>query len=149
MSYEELYRKSVEKTLMLVNEYTRGTNSFRKILAEKESLVDLKTQESKRRSELFLEDEVRLTIRSLHSVFRTDVKTLTDDEVVDRRSIPSKQTEKFTNMTKLIYELLESINPVTETKIDDVLISYRNLEKSKIAMLLHSIKKLNQEKLQS
>ena len=71
---------------MLVKESIRSANSFKKELAEKKSLVDLKTQESKRRSELFLEDEVRLTIRSLHSVFTTDIKKLTDDEVVDGRS---------------------------------------------------------------
>ena len=66
---------------MLVKEYIRGANSFKKELAEKKSLVDLKTQESKRRSELFLEDEVTSTIRSLHSVFTADVKKLTGDEV--------------------------------------------------------------------
>ena len=65
ISYENLYGKSVEKFLMLVKEYIRGANSFKKELAEKKSLVDLKTQESKRRSELFLEDELRSTIRSL------------------------------------------------------------------------------------
>ena len=124
-SYEDLYGKSVEKTLMLVKEYIRGANSFKKELAEKKSLVDLKTEESKRRSELFLEDEVRSTIKSLHSVFTADVKKLTDDEVVDRRSNLSKQIEKFTNMTKLIHELLES------TKVDDILSSYHNLRKLK------------------
>ena len=69
ISYEDLYGKSVEKTLMLVKEYTRGGNSFKKELAEKKLLVDLKTEESKRRSELFLEDDVRSTIKSLHSVY--------------------------------------------------------------------------------
>ena len=83
--YEDLYGKSVERKLMLVKEYIRSAKSFRKELAEKKSLVDLKTKKPKRRSELFLEDEVRSTIRSLHSVFTTDVK-LTDDEVVDRKS---------------------------------------------------------------
>ena len=85
ISYEDLYGKSVERKLMLVKEYIRSAKSFRKGLAEKKSLVDLKTKKPKRRSELFLEDEVRSTIRSLHSVFTTDVK-LTDDEVVDRKS---------------------------------------------------------------
>ena len=83
---------------MLVKEYIRGANSFKKELAKKKSLVDLKTQESKRRSELFLENEIRSVIRSLHSVFTTDVKKLTDDEVVDQRSNLSKQIEKFTNV---------------------------------------------------
>ena len=78
-----IYGKRVEKTLMLVKEYIAGTNSFKKELAEKKSLVDLKTQESKGRSELFLDYEVRSTVRSLHSVFITDVKKLTVDEVVD------------------------------------------------------------------
>ena len=64
-------------------------------------------------------------------MFTTDVKKLTDDEVVDRRSNVSKQTEKFTNMTKLIHELLESTNPVTETKVDEILSSYHNLRKLK------------------
>ena len=131
ISYEDLYGKSVEKTLMLVKEYIRGANSLKKELAEKKSLVDLKTEESKSRSELFLEDEVRSTIKSLHSVFTKDVKKLTDDEVVDRRSNLSKQIEKFTNMTKLIHELLESTNPVTETKVDDILSSYHDLRKLK------------------
>ena len=116
---------------MLVKEYIRGANSFKKELAEKKSLVDLKTEESKRRSELFLKDEVRSTMKSLHSVFTADVKKLTDDEVVDRRSNLSEQVEKFTNMTKLIHELLESTNPVTETKVDDILSSYHNLRKLK------------------
>ena len=35
ISYEDLYGKSVEKTLMLVKEYIRGANSFKKELAEK------------------------------------------------------------------------------------------------------------------
>ena len=131
ISYEDLYGKSVEKTLMVVKEYIRGATSFKKELAEKKSLVDLKTQKSKRRSELFLEDEVRSTIRSLHSVFTTEVKKLTDDEVVDRRSNLCKQIEKFPNVTKLIHELLESTNQVTETKFDDILSSYHNLRKLK------------------
>ena len=67
----------------------------------------------------------------MHSVFTTDVKKLIDDKVVDRRSDISKQNEKFTSMTKLIHELLESTNPVTETKVDDILSSYHNLRKLK------------------
>ena len=131
ISYEDLYGKSVEKTLMLVKEYIRGANSFKKELAEKKSLVDLKTVESKRGSELFLEDEVRSAIKSLHSVFTTDLKKLTDDKVVDQRSNLFKQIGKFTNMAKLIHELLESTNPVTGTKVDDILSSYHNLRKLK------------------
>ena len=76
-----------------------------------------------------MEDEVRSIIRSLKGVFTKDVKKLTDDEVADRRSNLSKQTEKFTNMSKLIHELLESANPVTETKVGDILSSYQNLRK--------------------
>ena len=64
-------------------------------------------------------------------MFTTDVKKLTDDEVVDPRSNLSKQIEKFTNMTKLIHELLKSTNPVTETEVDDILSSYHNLRKLK------------------
>ena len=64
-------------------------------------------------------------------MFTTDVKKLTDDEVVDRRSSLSKQIEKFTNMTKLTHELLESTNPFTKTKVDDILSSYHNLRKLK------------------
>ena len=48
-------------------------------------------------------------IKSLHGVFTTEVKKLTGDEVADQRSNLSKQIEKFTNMTKLIHELSESI----------------------------------------
>ena len=51
--------------------------------------------------------------------------------MVDRKSNLSKQIEKFTNMTKLIHELLESTNIVTETKLDDILSSYHNLRKLK------------------
>ena len=91
ISYEDLYEKCVKKTLMVVKEYIRGANSFKKGLAEKKSLVDLKIQESKRKSELLLEDEVWSKIRSLHSVFTTDVKKLTNDEVVDQRSNRSEQ----------------------------------------------------------
>ena len=58
----------------------------------------------------------------MHGKFTTDVKNLTDDEVVDQRSNLSKQIEKFPNTTKLIHESLESTNPVTETKVDDTLI---------------------------
>ena len=67
---------------MLLKEYIKGANSLEKELAEKKSLVDLKTEKSKR-SELFFEDEVRSRIRSFHGVFATDVKKLTDDEVAD------------------------------------------------------------------
>ena len=134
---------------MLAKEYIRGANSFKKELAEMKSLVDLKEQQSKRRSELFLENKVRSIIRSLHDKFTTDVKKLKDDEVADRRSNLSKQIEKFTNMTKLIHEVLESTNPVTETKVYNILSSYHNLKDSKIAMLLQLIKRLNQEKLES
>ena len=101
----------------------------RKSYQKRSHLVDLKTQESKRKSELFLEDEVRSIIRSLKGVFTKDVKKLTDDEVADRRSNLSKQIKKFTNMSKLIHELLESANPVTETKVGDILSSYQNLRK--------------------
>ena len=38
ISYEDLYGKSVENTLMLVKEYIGGANSFKKELAEKKSL---------------------------------------------------------------------------------------------------------------
>ena len=74
ISYEDLYGRGVEKTLMMVKEYIRDANSFKNKLAEKKSLTDLKAQESKRRSKLFLEDEVRSIIRSLYGVFTTDVK---------------------------------------------------------------------------
>ena len=66
-------------------------------------------------------------------MFTKDVKKLTDDEVEDQRSNLSKQIDKITSTTKLINELLESTNPVTETKVDD---------NSKIAMFLQSIKRL-------
>ena len=56
---------------------------------------------------------------------------MTNDEVADRRSNPSKQVEKFTNMTKLIHELLESTNPVTEREVGDILSSYYNQRKLK------------------
>ena len=85
---------------MLAKEYIRGANSFKKELAETKSLVDLKEQQSKRRSELFLENKVRSIIRSLHGKFTTAVKKLTDDEVADRRSNLSKQIEKFTKYDK-------------------------------------------------
>ena len=85
----------------------------------------------------------------MHGKFTTAVKKLTDDEVADRRSNLSKQIEKFTNMTKLIHEVLESTNPVTETRVYNILSSYHNLKDSKIAILLQLIKRLNQEKLQS
>ena len=71
-------------------------------------------------------------------MFTKDVRKLTDDEVEDQRSNLSKQIDKITSTTKLINELLESTNPVTETKVDD---------NSKIAMFLQSIKRLNQQNL--
>ena len=128
---------------MLVKEYIKGATSFKKELAEKKSLVNLKTQESKRRSELFLEDEIRSTIRSLHGVFTTDVKKLTDN-VADQRTNLYTQIQKFTNKTQLIHELLESTNPVTKIEID-ILSSYHTLRK----LFLQLMKRLNQDKLQS
>ena len=128
---------------MLVKEYIKGATSFKKELAEKKSLVNLKTQESKRRSELFLEDEIRSTIRSLHGVFTTGVKKLTDN-VADQRTNLYTQIQKFTNKTQLIHELLESTNPVTKIEID-ILSSYHTLRK----LFLQLMKRLNQEKLQS
>ena len=76
--------------------------TFQGRASRKQVTVDLETQESKRSSELFLEDELKSTIRILPGVFATDVKKSTDDEVADRRNNLSKQTEKFINMTKLI-----------------------------------------------
>ena len=76
--------------------------TFQGRASRKQVAVDLETQESKRSSELFLEDELKSTIRILPGVFTTDVKKSTDDEVADRRNNLSKQTEKFINMTKLI-----------------------------------------------
>ena len=73
---------------MLVKKYMRGVNSFKKELAEKKWLVDLKTQESKRRSNIYLE---------IYSVFTTDIKKLTDDDVTDRRSNLFRQIKKLTN----------------------------------------------------
>ena len=52
-------------------------------------------------------------------MFTKDVRKLTDDEVGDQRSNLSKQIDKIKSATKLINELLESTNPVTETKVDD------------------------------
>ena len=64
-------------------------------------------------------------------MFTIHVKKLTDDEVVHRRINLSKEIEKFTNMKKLIHELLELTNPATETKVDDILSRYHNLRKLK------------------
>lgn len=76
---EDHYGKNVEKTLMLFKEYIRGTSSFRKELAEKKPTVHLKAQESKRKPELFLGDEVRSTMSSFQGVIATDVKKVTDE----------------------------------------------------------------------
>ena len=127
ISYEDPYGENVENTLMLVKEYIRGANNFKKELAEKKSLVDLKTQESIRRLELFLESEVRSTIRSLHGVFTTDVRKL--NEVADQRCNLFKQIQRFTNITRLIHELLGSTNAVTEMEVDNILSSYHDLRK--------------------
>ena len=45
--------------IMLVKEYIRSVKSFKEKPAQSRTLVDLKTQESKPRSELFLVDEVK------------------------------------------------------------------------------------------
>ena len=53
-------------------------------------------------------------------------------------------------MEKLIYELLESINPVTEMEVDGILSTWHNVRKLKdSAMLPRSMRGLNQEKLQN
>ena len=54
-------------------------------------------------------------------MFGTDIKNITDDEVPDRKSNLFKQSQKFKNMAKIIHELIESTNPVTEIEVDDVL----------------------------
>ena len=64
-------------------------------------------------------------------MFTTHVKKLTDDEVVHRRINLSKEIEKFSNMKKLIHELLELTNPAVETKVDDILSRYHDLRKLK------------------
>ena len=69
-------------------------------------------------------------------MFITDVKKLTNDEVADQRSNLSKKTRKFTNMEKLIHELLESINPVTEMEVDGILSTWHSVRKLKDSAML-------------
>ena len=69
-------------------------------------------------------------------MFITDVKKVTNDEVAGQRSNLYKKTRKFTNMEKLIHELLESINPVTEMEVDGILSTWHNVRKLKDSAML-------------
>ena len=80
-NYEESYAEDSKKRLASLKNYIMKANMVRRDMSEGKLTPDTKSIASKKRSEEFLLQEVKTTMRNLHSTLKTDVKDLCDDEL--------------------------------------------------------------------
>ena len=88
-------------------------------MSERKLIPDTKSIPSKKRSEGFLVQEVKATMRNLQSTLKTDVKELSDDEVRERKSGLVELIERTENLSKMVHNLLECLNSVAEDEVDE------------------------------
>ena len=131
-NYDESYTENCKKRLMSVKNYIyipsfvvvwtqhnnesiiMKDNMVKRDKSEKKLIPDTKSIASKKRSEEFLVQEVKATMRNLHSTLKTDVKHLSDDEVKERKSGLLKLIKRIENLSKMVHNLLECSNSVAK-----------------------------------
>ena len=90
-------------------------------------IPDTKSITSNKRSEEFLVQEVKTTMRNLQSTLKTDVKHLNDDEVKERKIGLLKPIERTENLSKMIHNLLECSTSVAKDEVDEIMANYSNI----------------------
>ena len=100
-------------------------------MSERKLIPDTKSIASKKRSEGFLVQEVKATMRNLQSTLKTDVKELSDDEVRERKSGLVELIERTENLSKMVHNLLECLNSVAEDEVDEIMANYSNISRLK------------------
>ena len=88
---------------------------------------DTKSITSNKRSEEFLVQEVKTTMRNLQSTLKTDVKHLSNDEVKERKSGLLKLIERTENLSKMVHNLLECSKSVAKDEVDEIMANYSNI----------------------
>ena len=95
-------------------------------MSERKLIPDTKSIGSKKRSEEFLVQEVKTTMRNLQSTLKTDVRQLSNDEVRERKIGLLKLIERTENL-KMVHNLLECLNSVAEDEVDQIMANYSNI----------------------
>ena len=90
-------------------------------------IPDTKSITSNKRSEEFLVQEVKTTMRNLQSTLKTDVKHLSDDEVKERKNGLPKLIKRTANLSKMVHNLLECSNTVAKDEVDEIMANYSNI----------------------
>ena len=102
-------------------------NTVKRDKSERKLTPDTKSIASKKRSEEFLLQEVKTTMRNLQSTLKTDIKHLSDDEVKERKSGLLKLIERMENLSKMVHNLLECSNSVKKDEVDEIMANYSNI----------------------
>ena len=126
-NYEESYAEDAKKRLTSVKHYIMKANMVKRDKSERKRIPDTKSIASKKRSEEFLVQEVKATMRNLHSTLKTDVKHLNDDEVKERKSGLLKLIKRIENLSKMVHNLLECSNSVAKDEVDEIMTNYSNI----------------------
>ena len=82
--HEESYAQDGKKRLTPAKNCIMKANMVKRDKIERKLIPDTKSIESKKRSEELFFQEVKTTMRNLHSTLKTDVKHLSIDEVKER-----------------------------------------------------------------
>ena len=90
-------------------------------------IPDTKSITSNKRSEEFLVQEVKTTMRNLQSTLKTDAKHLSNDEVKERKSGLLKLIERTENLSKMVHNLLECSKSVAKDEVDEIMANYSNI----------------------
>ena len=115
-------------------------NIVKRDKSERKLIPDTKSIAAKKRSEEFLLQEVKTTMRNLQSTLKTDIKHLSDDEVKERQSGLLKLIEGMENLSKMVHNLLECSNSVEKDEVDEIMANYSN-----ISLLKEYFKDINNE----
>ena len=126
-NYEELYAEDGKKRLVSLKNYIIKANMVKRDMSERKLIPDTKSIASKKRSEKFLIQDVKTTMRNLQSALKTDIKKLSDDEVREKKSGLLKLIGKTENLSKMVHNLLECSNSVAKDEVDEVMSNYNNI----------------------
>ena len=89
--------------------------------SDRKLIPDIKSIESKKRSEEFLAQELKTTMKNLQSTLKTDVKHLSDDDVKERKSGLLKLIVRTENLSKMVHNLLKCSNSVGKDEVDEIM----------------------------
>ena len=126
-NYEESYAEDGKKRLTSAKNFIMKENMAKRDKIERKLIPDTKSIESKKRSEKFLVQEVKTTMRNLQSTLKTDDKHLSNDEVKERESGLLRPIERTENLSKMLHNLLECPNAVSKNEVDEIMANYSNI----------------------